>query len=546
MYKPDEKDIDRLSREAAEHYHAPGKPNWNALQQILDNELPQEKEKKRRGFLFFFLLLMGLSLAVSGLWYGTHNINRKSVIAGAAPTKAAKRQTAPAKATAAGPVAAGDNTRQLDNHTAADGNAVAAAPGAEENKPGVPAGNTPDSKRPLMEKENGAANSLAGRLPGAANAHQPSGGTNIEKNKTANSRPLQTAASTKKINTVAAHSSKGATDNNTSTTTLQPNKKQAHSGSSQQHISITGMAGSYKDGIAANRPYKKGSGRKKGTTATTVTPEEKATDETATASTAGNSLDKTATTTENNNTGIVQADATTTSNKKGAVQPVMPDTAVNTIAKNTAPAAKKKAAKNQKAINIGLVAGMDFSTVKFTHGDNAGYTFGLTGGYQFSKKWAVYTGALYTKKNYALDGSDYHPPKHYWTQYVKLETVEGYCKMWEFPLLARYTVNPGAKIAFFASTGLSTYIMKEQAYNYNYKTNAGQAMSAAWTNDSTFNHVFSILHLSAGIEKQLGKHMNWQIEPYAKIPLGGVGFGNIRLSSFGINLSVQYRKVLKP
>ena len=63
MYNPDDKDIDRLSREAAEHYHAPGTPSWETLRQTLDKELPQEKEKKRRGFLFFFLLFAGLSLA---------------------------------------------------------------------------------------------------------------------------------------------------------------------------------------------------------------------------------------------------------------------------------------------------------------------------------------------------------------------------------------------------------------------------------------------------------------------------------------------------
>ena len=166
------------------------------------------------------------------------------------------------------------------------------------------------------------------------------------------------------------------------------------------------------------------------------------------------------------------------------------------------------------------------------------------GGYQFNKHWSVYTGIIYTKKNYDLNGSDYHPPKHYWTQYVDLERVEGYCRMWEVPLLARYTFNPGAKSAFFVSTGLSSYFMKKQDYNYTFK-NMGVSGTSAWTNDSSFNHVFSILHLSAGFEKQLGRHMNWQIEPYAKIPLGGVGFGNIKLSSFGINLSVQYRHPVK-
>ena len=77
MYKPDEKDIDRLSREAAEHYHAPGKPAWEALQQVLDKELPQKEERKRRGFFFFFFLLMGLLLTGSMVWYGIQETNNK-------------------------------------------------------------------------------------------------------------------------------------------------------------------------------------------------------------------------------------------------------------------------------------------------------------------------------------------------------------------------------------------------------------------------------------------------------------------------------------
>ena len=116
--------------------------------------------------------------------------------------------------------------------------------------------------------------------------------------------------------------------------------------------------------------------------------------------------------------------------------------------------------------------------------------------------------------------------------------------MWELPLLARYTFNPASKSPFFVSAGMSSYFMKKQQYEYSYKTNMG-SMNASWTNDSTFNHVFSILDLSAGVEKRIGKHMNFQVEPYARIPLGGVGFGNIRLSSFGVNLTVQYRQPVK-
>ena len=68
MYPLDENDLDRLSAEAAEHYHAPGTPSWEAVEQVLDIELPQKKDKRRRG-LFFFLIFAGLFISGAAWWY---------------------------------------------------------------------------------------------------------------------------------------------------------------------------------------------------------------------------------------------------------------------------------------------------------------------------------------------------------------------------------------------------------------------------------------------------------------------------------------------
>jgi hypothetical protein len=51
-----------------------------------------------------------------------------------------------------------------------------------------------------------------------------------------------------------------------------------------------------------------------------------------------------------------------------------------------------------------------------------------------------------------------------------------------------------------------------------------------------------LLHISGGIEKTIGKHLTGIIEPYAKIPMSGVGFGSIELSSFGVNFSLTYKQ----
>ncbi|HSC36864.1 MAG TPA: hypothetical protein VLD19_03295, partial [Chitinophagaceae bacterium] len=67
MHHLDDKDLDRLSAAAAENYTPPGSPSWDALEQILDKELPQEK-RKRRG-IFWFFLLPALFFAGAAYWY---------------------------------------------------------------------------------------------------------------------------------------------------------------------------------------------------------------------------------------------------------------------------------------------------------------------------------------------------------------------------------------------------------------------------------------------------------------------------------------------
>ncbi len=43
------------------------------------------------------------------------------------------------------------------------------------------------------------------------------------------------------------------------------------------------------------------------------------------------------------------------------------------------------------------------------------------------------------------------------------------------------------------------------------------------------------------MEKQLGNKISFMAEPYLKVPMQGVGTGEIRLNSFGINLGLKYQ-----
>jgi Outer membrane protein beta-barrel domain len=491
MYNLDDKDLDRLSRNAAENYQVPGVPSWEALQRTLDKELPLKKERKRRG-LFFFFLLAGLLVAGSLYWYK----EQKNI-----PSKVA--------------LAPGENKNTVPAYTATPStkdNTVTPVP--VPNKNIVLAA---PSKKPLESPKNhdtytsSVSSSVKIKNNPARLTDQLNNKNSYQPEKTFNKPGRQTPV------TAAVSANKGRPG-------LLFSKNPTASSGKRDKLKNSKPVTDYSADITT----------KEAVTKTATTTDETKDDYGVTGKTAGIPAGPQAA----NKDDLKTVAATTPPAAKPVAEPEKKEI-VNS------PDKKKTKTKRERAIMATLTAGLDLSTVKFTYSDKTGYNIGVLGGYQFSKHWSVYTGLIYTKKNYKLEGSDYYPPEHYWTTYVNLETVEGYCRMWELPLLGRYTFNSKSNNKFFVSTGLSSYFMKQQHYNYNYKTTLGVPGTSAWSNDSSFNHIFSILHLSAGFEKQFGKHLNWQIEPYAKIPLGGVGFGNIKLSSFGINFSVQYRQPLK-
>jgi hypothetical protein len=197
--------------------------------------------------------------------------------------------------------------------------------------------------------------------------------------------------------------------------------------------------------------------------------------------------------------------------------------------------------KTEKGFFIGLTAGIDASTVNFNYKEDFGYNIGGIIGYRFNQHFSIKTGGIYTQKNYKMNGADFHAPKGTWVSYFKMETVTGSCDMWDIPLIGTYHFKYNGKGNYFASLGTSSYFMKKENYSYLYYVN-NQTYNRSASYTSKDQHLFALLHISGGIEKPIGKHLTGIFEPYAKIPMTGVGFGSIELSSFGVNFSLTYKQ----
>jgi len=198
--------------------------------------------------------------------------------------------------------------------------------------------------------------------------------------------------------------------------------------------------------------------------------------------------------------------------------------------------------KKEKAVfSWAVVAGIDATTVKFRYTDRASLSGGVLIGYHFNRHWSIHTGGLYTRKNYKMAGNDFKAPTGSWVANYKLETVDGFCTMWEIPLLARYTFDTKTKNRAFISGGLSSYLMTRENYNYFYYFNGSPVRRNANYPDGK-THPFSILKLSAGWIRETHKSSSLVVEPFANLPLSGLGFGSAKLSSFGIYFSYQFRQ----
>jgi hypothetical protein len=90
---------------------------------------------------------------------------------------------------------------------------------------------------------------------------------------------------------------------------------------------------------------------------------------------------------------------------------------------------------------------------------------------------------------------------------------------------------------WFATAGLSTYLMSREKYTYQFETSWGTGDSS-WNIRQPSQYWFSIVNLSVGFEQRIGKIGNLRLEPYVRVPLSGIGTGSLPILSGGVNIGL--------
>ncbi|MDX1618949.1 MAG: hypothetical protein R3224_09195, partial [Balneolaceae bacterium] len=141
---------------------------------------------------------------------------------------------------------------------------------------------------------------------------------------------------------------------------------------------------------------------------------------------------------------------------------------------------------------------------------------------------------------YRASGSEYDPPRAYWTNGILPEETIGVCSLIDIPLNLKYDILRQDRSRFFATAGLSSYIMLTEDYRFSYaQSYSGQ--SERWNERTGTRHWFSNANFSVGYEFDLRPNWSLRAEPFVKMPLKEVGWSNVKLYSMGTFVSLNYK-----
>jgi hypothetical protein len=193
-----------------------------------------------------------------------------------------------------------------------------------------------------------------------------------------------------------------------------------------------------------------------------------------------------------------------------------------------------------KRWTYGVMVSLDFSATGLDGFTKPGTMVGAFAEYRFAKTLSVLLGLSYAIKNYSALGIEYETP--YWiaARPDDLLSIDAKCFVVDIPInIKKYFKTKNGK-DWFVSTGVSSYLMLREDYTYNY-TEQKPNWLESWSIKNQNSHYLGILNLSAGFETAISKKLAFSIEPFFKLPLTGIGEGNVKFLSFGANLALKWR-----
>jgi hypothetical protein len=188
---------------------------------------------------------------------------------------------------------------------------------------------------------------------------------------------------------------------------------------------------------------------------------------------------------------------------------------------------------------VGFGFSPDFSSVGIDNFVSPGERWKVYLEYDIKNKFSISSGLVWVNNKYEAYGEEYHAPYRYWKNGIVADEAYGECIMIDIPLNVRYHLVNQGKHKIFIGAGASTYFLLKEDYYFSYEQ-SDPTLPDHWGTDKMTVYPFAIINASLGYEYQLSTRGSIQVEPFLKIPTGGIGWGNVDLHTMGAYISYRY------
>jgi len=193
--------------------------------------------------------------------------------------------------------------------------------------------------------------------------------------------------------------------------------------------------------------------------------------------------------------------------------------------------------KQKSRFVLSILAAPDLTSVQKSGQSSLSGSFGVEATYAVTKRISITTGAAYAKKIYNSDFSLYKPNTNYVFN-VAPSNIHANCDVIDIPLNVNYKVFNGRRNSISVSTGLSSYLMLKEQYTYSYD-GAAYKGPKDYTVRNQNQHYLGIANVGLEFQHKINNNLSISAKPFMKIPLTDIGYGNAKLSSTGVAISVN-------
>jgi hypothetical protein len=196
--------------------------------------------------------------------------------------------------------------------------------------------------------------------------------------------------------------------------------------------------------------------------------------------------------------------------------------------------------KKDPGIYIGLSTGLDFSKGASMSFSNSGLDAGILVGYRFGNSLSIESGISKVKKNYESRGRNFNMDKIGSTMPagMVINNLQSSSDMIEIPLKVKYDFYKRRESVLFVTGGVSSYIITREFNQYDASLN-GQPEKLTGMYKKKSYEVPAAAVVSAGYQHAVSSKINIRIEPFLKIPLQGIGVGNLPVTSAGLQFTLS-------